>query len=923
MIGQTLGHYRIESKLGEGGMGVVYKARDTHLDRPVAIKVLPPAAVADPERKRRFVQEAKAASALNHPNIITIYDIDVAATPNGAVDFIAMEYVAGSTLGELIAARGRAKGLRLGEALKYAAPIADALAQAHSAGIVHRDLKPSNVMVSEQGIVKVLDFGLAKLTDRAEGDELTSTLDQAPRTIEGTIVGTVAYMSPEQAEGKKVDARSDVFSFGSLLYEMLAGRRAFPGETEMSTLSAILTRDPAPLSALVEYLPDELEKIVARCLRKDPERRIRNLHDVKLALEELKEQSDSGNLAAARLPAAPRHRARTAVAAVVVLIAVAGLAWWLRRSPPPAGGPVLRRLTSDAGLTTNPALSPDGKLVALASDRSGEGNLDIWVRQVARGEPVRLTRDAADEYDPSFSPDGAQIAFRSEREGGGVYLIPALGGGEPRLIAKHGRRPRYSPDGNWITFWTGLGFRYDSTFPRSYKIFVAPVSGGAPRQLSADFALARYPIWSPDGKQVLFYGSPGALGSAEEKLDWWITPLEGGRAVQSGAFALLGSRGLSDFRIPGAWIAAEDRIVFSASLGDSANLWQVPISPRSFQVTGSLERLTFGTGTEAQPSLAAAAPGEGLVFANLTENIDLWSLPIDANLGKPAGPVERLTQDAAPEVWPAMSPDGRKLVFGSKRSGNWDLWVKDLASGRESALTVTPSSESSPVFSAEGSKVAYGVSGDQEGGAYATPSAGGVAEKLCDDCGTPFGWSSDGAWIVTTASGQPRRLRLLRLASGQSTDFLKHPAYSFYGQALSPDQRWLSVIGRSGPARWHLFLLPFRPEQPAPEEKDWIAAAEGSTLPFSARWSADGNTLYFVSERDGFHCLWAQCLNPSTKRPAGDPAPIYHAHSARLSPMQVDPSDFAIAVAGDRIVFPMGETTGNIWVAQAGKGRGR
>jgi serine/threonine protein kinase len=236
MTGQTISHYQVLEKLGEGGMGVVYKALDTHLDRFVAIKVLPPERVADPERKRRFVQEAKAASALNHPNIVTVHDI----TEDRGIDFIVMEHVAGKTLGQLIPR----KGLPLSQTLKYAVQIADALAKAHAKGIVHRDLKPTNIMVTDDGLVKVLDFGLAKLTEPLAPDEFAPTrtmrAGEGPKTEEGTIVGTVAYMSPEQAEGKKVDSRSDIFSFGSLLYEMTTGRRAFQGETRLSTLSAIL-----------------------------------------------------------------------------------------------------------------------------------------------------------------------------------------------------------------------------------------------------------------------------------------------------------------------------------------------------------------------------------------------------------------------------------------------------------------------------------------------------------------------------------------------------------------------------------------------------------------------------------------------------------------------------------------------------------
>jgi eukaryotic-like serine/threonine-protein kinase len=282
MIGKTLGHYQITEKLGEGGMGVVYKARDTHLDRFAALKVLPFEKVSDPDRKRRFIQEAKAASALNHPSIITIYDIDQA----DGIDYIAMEYVAGKTLDELIPR----KGLRLSPALKYAVQIADALARAHGAGIIHRDLKPSNVMVDEHGLVKVLDFGLAKLTETSGPEAETA----ATRTGSGTILGTAAYMSPEQAEGKHIDTRSDIFSFGSMLYEMLTGQRAFRGDTRASTIASILREDPKPISQVSEGLPRDAEQIVRRCLRKDPEHRFQTMGDLRVALEELKEESDSG-----------------------------------------------------------------------------------------------------------------------------------------------------------------------------------------------------------------------------------------------------------------------------------------------------------------------------------------------------------------------------------------------------------------------------------------------------------------------------------------------------------------------------------------------------------------------------------------------------------------------------------------------------
>ena len=287
MVGRTLSHYRILEKLGGGGMGVVYKAHDSRLNRFLAIKALPPDKLADPDRKRRFIQEAQAASALNHPSIITIHDV---AAENGT-DFIVMEYVQGKTLDALIPR----KGMRLNEMLKLAIQVADALSKAHAAGIVHRDLKPSNVMVTEDGLVKVLDFGLAKLTEVSDSAD-TETATLQTQTDEGTIVGTVSYMSPEQAEGKKVDARSDIFSMGSVLYEMVTGRKAFQGETKLSTLTAILREEPPKASEIVEDLPKDLERIISRCLRKDQSRRFQHMGDVKVELEELKEESDSGKL---------------------------------------------------------------------------------------------------------------------------------------------------------------------------------------------------------------------------------------------------------------------------------------------------------------------------------------------------------------------------------------------------------------------------------------------------------------------------------------------------------------------------------------------------------------------------------------------------------------------------------------------------
>ncbi|MDQ6666426.1 MAG: serine/threonine-protein kinase, partial [Acidobacteriota bacterium] len=403
LAGQTISHYRIVEKLGDGGMGVVWKARDTRLNRFVALKFLPAAMTGDPERKRRFAQEARAASALNHPNIVTIYEIDQV---DGA-DFISMEFVPGKALDQLIPR----KGLRLNDALQYAIQAADALAAAHAAGIVHRDLKPANIMAGGNGGVKVLDFGLAKLTEQLGASEFARTETLArPQTKEGVIAGTISYMSPEQAEGKKVDARTDIFSFGAVLYEMITGRRAFAGDSMASVLSAVLRDQPKPAAEIAHDVPRELDRIVTRCLQKDPNRRYQHAGDLKIDLQHVTEEPAAGGSPVAQ--SMNRWRWLAAAACIAVLFAVG---WKLRGLRAETSLWTLTRLTNDAGLSGFPALSPDGKLVAYSSDRSSDGNPDgepdLYIKQVAGGQPIRLTSDGAGNTTPDFSPDGSKIVF--------------------------------------------------------------------------------------------------------------------------------------------------------------------------------------------------------------------------------------------------------------------------------------------------------------------------------------------------------------------------------------------------------------------------------------------------------------------------------------------------------------------------------
>src|SRR3954454_18968882 len=468
-------------------MGQVFRARDKRLDRLVAIKVLSPTKITDDGQKRRFMQEARTASGLNHPNIITIHEI---SSENGT-HFIVMEYVRGKTLDQLIPRRG----MRLNEAFRIGIPIADALAAAHAAGIIHRDLKPSNVMITEQGAVKLLDFGLAKLVKplvSLDAEEpRASSAESKLETQEGLLLGTTSYMSPEQVEAKPLDARSDIFSFGAVLYEMITGQRAFQGDSRISTLSAILRDEPKPPTSLRQDVPHELEKIVVRCLRKDPNHRWQNMLDVRIALEELKQESDSGTLASPASPAAVSRRRLSAwlirSAVALLLLLVGGGVWFLTRSRASVDGTIFAQITDEAGAELFPSLSPDGKTVAYASKATG--NWDIYRRRIGSNESIDLTSGSPDDdTQPAFSPDGRQIAFRSAHDGGGIFVMRADGTGV-RQLSRDGYYPAWSPDGKQIVYSEeGIARPEDRTTGLS-RLWAVDVASGRKRLVTKSDAV--------------------------------------------------------------------------------------------------------------------------------------------------------------------------------------------------------------------------------------------------------------------------------------------------------------------------------------------------------------------------------------------------------------------------------------------------
>ena len=804
MIGTTISHYRITEKLGEGGMGVVYKAEDTKLKRPVALKFLAPHLLRDEEGRKRFHREAMAAAALDHPNVCTVYEIDEA---DGRT-FIVMAFLEGQPLSQKIADGP----LKLPEALSIAIQMADGLEAAHEKNVVHRDIKPDNVMLlaGSRGLVKIMDFGLAQLAGSSK------------LTREGTTLGTPTYMSPEQALGEPTDRRSDVWGLGATFYEMVAGRPPFQGEVAQAVVYAILNEEPEPLTAVRTGVPKALELVVDKCLAKKAEERYQHTADLLVDLQALRRELEPQTSQVRPAPS-PANRTLQAVLGVGVplLLAVAGVAWWFGgRSVTEAPAPQynLRQLTQDTGLTYQPAISNDGRMIAYASDRAGEGNLDIWVQQVAGGGLIPITDHEADDREPDFSPDGSQVVFRSGRDGGGVYVAPALGGAA-RLLAKDGRRPRVSPDGQWVAYYVGGALREAS-------IEVVAMSGGASRKLETGVAWAVRPVWSPDGQYILFAGSREEVMVTYETFDWWIAPAEGGQAVKTGLADIKEKAGFTSSGVGSTpnWLADPHRMIFSARQGDTTNIYQLLLASDPWRVLGTPVRITQGISQRGP----AALPDGRIVFTSLRSDGDVWVVPIDANRGELDGEPEPVTASAARERFPTVSADGAKLAFVRVQSGNYDVWIRDNETGDGTPLVVTPAREQRALISPDGTKVVFarGRGGNFE--LFVMPTEGGVEKKLADGVLTIISWSPDSRKIIHSSAAVDQ-WSTIDVETREIVHILENPGNLVHSPAFSPDGQWLSAKVLEQPSVVETtFVAPLRDGVTAPRS-EWIRITDGQT----------------------------------------------------------------------------------------------
>jgi len=556
----------------------------------------------------------------------------------------------------------------------------------------------------------------------------------------------------------------------------------------------------------------------------------------------------------------------------------------------------LSRLTSDSGQTTHPTISDDGRLLAFSSDRGTRGDANIWVQPLSGGAPTQLTHNPAADTSPDFSPGGSSLVFRSWREGGGIYAVSVLGGQE-RRIAAGGYSPRYSPDGKWVAF-------------AQDGIQVIPATGGDPIRVSGDVHGTACPLWTPDGKHLIF------VGAVKEGYDWWVVSLDRDRpAAPTGVAAQLRRSGLRDFdetACPSDWMGTE--VVFVLKVDGMGNLWSVPLSAGTWKVAGPARQLVPGPGIDHPRVLYRAAEPFRLIFATDTSVSHLWSLPVEAARGVGRGEMEQMTRDASlvggvEGTRPLLSADGLRLVFSSARSGNPDIWIKDLTTGKEESLTSNPGPDDQPVASSNLDKVAYQVLEGRRRAIYTVDLSSRLPHKLCDECEHPMDMSPDGGLLLYRGA-EPWGLHLVNTLTGTRTRLLSDPVIVSIEASFSLDMRWIALVTRKqGQEKLKAFIVPFDGTQLGPAGS-WIPVTE-EMYHLYLRWSPDGDLLYFFATRDDHRCLWAVRLDPETKHPRGEPLAVRHFHTVQHYPL----SGSWLSVVRGRVAFNLTDVTSNIWMA--------
>jgi len=870
VIGETLGHYRIVQLLGKGGMGEVYLAEDTRLDRQVALKILPAELADDTERRARFEREAKAVASLNHPNIVTIHSVE----EDRGIHFLTMEMVHGKSLSEIIPE----SGLPLSRFFDIAIPLADAVSTAHQSGVTHRDLKPDNIMMGDDGRLRVLDFGLAKLAETASGEEGPAEAPTQSVTQEGKVLGTVAYMSPEQAEGKPVDHRSDIFSLGIILYELATGQRPFKGDTSLSVLSSILRDTPGSVTDLNTRLPRQLGRIVRRCLQKEPDRRYQSAMDLRNELEELQEEVATGEvtpIGQVGVPVAAEGGWKKLAVVAALIAGALGLAFGLwslfgREETPTAPqassfeSMQIRPLTSTGNASLS-AISPDGRYVAYVDDDGR--NRTLRVKQVATGSDVEIVSPGITWFsDVRFSNDGDYVFYVVQPEfdaPGELFQVPTLGGTPRKLFGEIATGVGFSPDGSRVAYLRGSGGGIGG------EVWVSDLDGRDAMQLASvepPKLLFETPAWSPTEDLLVMV----MADLSELKGQLVGIPAEGGELKP-----LVGRKwdGIGEV----AWLPDGSGLVFEAfDVGFSGDqLFEMAYpSGEVRRITNDLNSYT-GVSLTADGQRLATVQGErhsaiwvqvvgesdsrrqietttgtangadgvvwtvdGRIVYSADEGAErrLWLMNADGSEAR------RLTVEGVAQLEPSAHPDGQSVVFASYDEDRFGIWSIRLDGTELEELTQVPFG-ARPAVSPDGEWLFYETIHEGEFVLVRQSlTTGEVVVVLTGDCHEPT-WSPDGSRMALHFRGEGERLWKTGILSADGGELQE--TYDFHSETQSP---W-SVDGRglfhseTKDGVGNIFLMPLDGGEP----QQLTHFSEGEIFYFDV--SPDGSTLLIVQGR--------------------------------------------------------------------------